>query len=138
MSLKVPKTLQISLLQLEQKVENGQFHFSFNSSSALLRRAKLEKWKVRIEFSLMVVNPIRRVYGRVKIIKAKGSYYGDAVSFDFILRLHFKDNTKWNAKCNGGKHVIFQMSLESSILWSYHQQPGINQIESLSEGLQLL
>lgn len=102
-----PKTLQTSLLQLEQKVETRQFHFSFNSSSALLRRAKLEKWKVRIEFSLMVVNPIRRIYGRVKIIKAKGSYYEDVVSFDFILRLHFKDNTKWNSKYNGSQHAIF-------------------------------
>lgn len=50
----------------------------------------------------------------MKIIKAKGSYYEDEVSFDFILRLHFKDKSKWNAKCNGSKHVIFQMSLDSS------------------------
>ena len=43
----------------------------------------------------MVVNPVVRIYGRVKIIKAKGVYYENGVSFDFVLRLYFKDNAKW-------------------------------------------
>lgn len=81
-------------MRLAQK-EETEFHFNFNSSSALLQRAKLENWRVRTEFSWMVANPVVRIYGRLKIVKAKGVSYENGVSFDFVLRLHFKDNAKW-------------------------------------------
>ena len=49
-----------------------------------LERAKLGRQRVSIEFSLMTVNPVISIYGRVKIIKVKGAYDEDGVSFDFI------------------------------------------------------
>lgn len=55
-----------------------------NFISTLFQRAKLGRWRVSIEFSLMSVNPVVSIYGRVKIIKVKGAYDEDGVSFDFI------------------------------------------------------
>jgi hypothetical protein len=48
----------------------------------------------------MVVNLVIRIYRKVKIIKAKGTYYEDGVSFYFSFDVaFFKDKTKCNAKC---------------------------------------
>lgn len=52
--------------------EETEFHFNFNSSSALLQRAKLEKWRVGVEFSLLIVNPDIEFMGEWKSLKPKG------------------------------------------------------------------
>lgn len=64
----------------------------------------------------MVVNPVMRIYGRVKIIKAKGSTQEDGVSL-FPYDIAISNSTKCNqCQMRGNENVILNISLQSSIL----------------------
>jgi len=72
--------------------------------------------RMRIEFSMMVFNPVIRIYGKSKNYESQKEHLGARSLFIFQTIWSFKRHCQMQYQTQGNEDGILNISLQSSVL----------------------